>query len=314
MAGSDPRSDAPSAAESGAGATSPAEASRPPWVPVDLYPFQSRYAQLEGAQVHYVDEGNGPALLLLHGNPTWSFLYRGVIKRLTDRYRCIAVDYPGFGLSRAAPGYTFTPAEHARILEQLVLQLDLKDVTMMVQDWGGPIGFAVATRHPDRFSAFVLGNTWAWPKADPGTQVFSRVLGGPFGKYLITRRNFFIENILANNVKLRRLSEVEMNAYRGPFPTPESRLPMHVFPHEILASRPLLADIERGLPALSDRRALLVWPTRDIAFREGERTRWEEVFPKHRTVILEGAGHYIQEAAPEQIASAIGTWSDAAEQ
>jgi haloalkane dehalogenase len=128
-------------------------------------------------------------MLLLRGNPTWSFLYREIIKGLSDRFRCVAIDYPRFGLSRAAPGYGFTPAEHSRIVEQLVLKLELRDVTIMVQDWGGPIGFALATRHPDRFAAFVIGDTWAWPKSDPGTQIFSRLIGGPIGGYLILRRN-----------------------------------------------------------------------------------------------------------------------------
>jgi haloalkane dehalogenase len=282
---------------------------RPAWIPEDLYPFEDRYAELDGSRVHYVEEGGGPPLLLLHGNPTWSFLYREIIKGLVASYRCIAVDLPGFGLSRAAPGFAFTPAEHARVIEQLLLQLDLNDVTMMVQDWGGPIGFATATRHPERFTAFVIGNTWAWPKADPGTQLFSRLLGGPLGSYLILRRNFFVENILANNVKLRKLSDPVMDAYRGPFPTAESRRPMHVFPREILASRPFLAEIERSLPDFADRPALLVWPTKDIAFRDPERRRWEEIFPNHRTVLLEGAGHYIQEDAPEKIVAAIRTWS-----
>jgi haloalkane dehalogenase len=150
---------------------------RPAWIPQDLYPFDDHYVDVDGATIHYVDEGNGPPLLLLHGNPTWSFLYRDVIKGVSDRYRCIAPDHAGFGLSRAPAGYGFTPEEHARVLERFVEQLDLNDVTMMVQDWGGPIGFAAATRHPDRFSAFVIGNTWAWPKSDPGTQLFSRLLG-----------------------------------------------------------------------------------------------------------------------------------------
>jgi haloalkane dehalogenase len=291
--------------ESGPAAGHPA---RPAWVPEQLYPFESHFAQIDGAQLHYVDEGNGAPLLLLHGNPTWSFLYREIIKGLSDRFRCIAVDYPGFGLSRAAPGYEFTPAEHSRIVEQLLLQLDLSDVTMMVQDWGGPIGLALATRQPDRFVAFVIGNTWAWPKSDPGTQIFSRVMGGPIGGYLILRRNFFVEKIIPGGVKRRRLPDAVMDAYRGPFPTPQSRRPLHVFPHEILAARPFLAEIERGLPALRERPALLVWPTRDFAFREPERRRWEEVFPIHRTVILEGAGHYIQEDGPEEIIGAIGGW------
>src|SRR5689334_7402118 len=147
---------------------------RPAWVPTHLYPFEDRYADAAGCRVHYVDEGTGPPLLMLHGNPTWSFLYRDVILGLRERFRCIAVDHPGFGLSAPRPGYRFTPAEHAEVLEALVRQLDLTDVTMMVQDWGGPIGFAVAGRRPDRFARFVIGNTWAWPKSDPPTQLFSR--------------------------------------------------------------------------------------------------------------------------------------------
>jgi haloalkane dehalogenase len=179
---------------------------------------------------------------------------------------------------------------------------------MMVQDWGGPIGFAVATRHPDRFRAFVVGNTWAWPKSDPGTQMLSRILGSPLGAYLIRRRNVFVERILPSNVKRRRLPDVVMDAYRGPFPDPESRRPVHVFPGEILRSRPFLAEIERGLPRLRSRPALIVWPTEDIAFRDRERRRWEETFPDHRTVILDGAGHYIQEDAAEEIVEAIREW------
>jgi haloalkane dehalogenase len=283
--------------------------SRPGWVPEQLYPFESHFAAIDGARVHYVDEGSGPPLLLLHGNPTWSFLYRDIIKGLRDRYRCIAPDHPGFGLSTAPAGYGFTPAEHAAILERFVAQLDLTGVTMMVQDWGGPIGFAVATRHPERFAAFVVGNTWAWPKSDPGTQVFSRVLGGPIGAYLILRRNVFVEKAIPGSMRRKKLSEEVMNAYRGPFPTPESRKPIHVFPREILGSRPFLAEVKRGLPALRERPTLIVWPTKDIAFREPVLRRWEQLFPDHRTVKLEGAGHYIQEEASDEIAAAIRDWN-----
>jgi haloalkane dehalogenase len=284
---------------------------RPAWVPDELYPFESRYAEVADSLVHYIDEGSGPPLLLLHGNPTWSFLYREVVKGLRDRYRCIAVDYPGFGLSSAAPGYGYTPAEHAGVLEQLVLRLDLTGATMMVQDWGGPIGFDVATRHPERFAAFVIGNTWAWPKGDPGTQLFSRLLGGPIGRRLIAQRNLFVERILPAGVRRRTLPEAVMDAYRGPFPTPASRRPTAVFPREILASRPLLAEIEGRLPVLRDRPALIVWPTSDVAFRGRERRRWEQVFPDHRTVSLDGAGHYIQEDAPDEIVAAIRGWRPA---
>jgi haloalkane dehalogenase len=281
---------------------------RPAWVPEDLYPFESRYATVAGARVHYVDEGSGPPLLLLHGNPTWSFLYRDVIAGLRDAFRCIAPDLPGFGLSRAAPGYRYTPAEHADVIERLVVELDLQDATLMAQDWGGPIGFAAAGRHPERFARFVVANTWAWPKADPGTQLFSRLLGGPLGRRLILERNVFVERILPGGVKRTTLPPGVLDAYRGPFPDPESRRPVHVLPREILGSRRFLAGVERGLQALGDRPALIVWPTRDPAFRTRERRRWERVFPDHRTVLLEGAGHYVQEDAAEEIVAAIRGW------
>ena len=277
---------------------------RPSWLPDTLYPFEDRYADVAGCVVHYVDEGSGPPLLLLHGNPTWSFLYRNVIAGLRDRYRCIAVDHPGFGLSRPRPGYGFTPAEHAGVLEALVEQLDLTGITMMVQDWGGPIGFAAAARRPHRYERFVIGNTWAWPKSDPGTQLFSRALGGPVGRRLILNRNLFVEGILRRATREPMPDEV-MDAYRGPFPTPGSRVPIAVLPREILASRPFLAEVEHGLNRLRDRPALILWPAKDPAFREPERARWEQIFGDHETVVLEHARHYMQEDAPEEIVAAV---------
>jgi haloalkane dehalogenase len=287
-------------------------AARPPWIPAELYPFASHHADVAGARVHYVDEGQGPPLLLLHGNPTWSFLYRDVICGLRDRYRCLAVDFPGFGLSQPPPGYGFTPTEHAAVLERFVLELELDGVTLMVQDWGGPIGFAVATRQPARFAAFVIANTWAWPRSDLGTQLFARFLGGPIGRRLILNRNLFVEKILPGGVRRRRLPEAVMNAYRGPFPTPGSRIPTAVFPREILASRPFLAEVERALPTVGGRPALIVWPTADVAFRARERRRWERTFPDHRTVLMPGAGHYVQEDAADEIVVAVREWGASA--
>jgi haloalkane dehalogenase len=133
----------------------------PGWIDPSLYPFAYHWIELDGNLVHYVDEGSGPTLLLLHGNPTWSFVYREIIRGLRDTYRCIAPDYPGFGLSVPRPGYRFTPEEHTAVIEQLVQALDLHDVTLMVHDWGGPIGLGVAGRHPERFRAFIIGDSFA---------------------------------------------------------------------------------------------------------------------------------------------------------
>jgi haloalkane dehalogenase len=282
---------------------------RPDWVDPELYPFEDRELAVDGARMHYVDEGEGPPLLLLHGNPTWSFLYRELIRGLRDRFRCIALDYPGFGLSVPALGYGFTPAEHARVVEDVVIALDLHDAAMMVQDWGGPIGFAVAGRHPERFARFIIGNTWAWPvQRNPTVWAFARMMGGPVGRRLIQNRNIFVEAALPGGVKRVTLSPAVMAHYRGPFPTPASRFPVAVMPREILGSAPFLAGVEATLTRVADRPALIVWPDRDVAFGKRERRRWERVFPNHRTVELAGAGHYIQEDAPGEIVAAIRDW------
>jgi haloalkane dehalogenase len=283
---------------------------RPAWVDSELYPFEDRGADVDGCIVHYVDEGQGAPLLMLHGNPTWSFTWRKVIEGMRDRFRCIAIDYPGFGLSTASPGYGFSPAEHARVVAAFVEQLELRDITTLSHDWGGPIGFYVAAHQPDRFSGFAIGNTWAWPMTkNPSAQVFSRFLGGPIGGYLIKRRNFFVEKIIPGGTKRVGPGERVMEQYRGPFPTPESRVPVHVFPRAIIGETSWLAEVERGLAALDDRPALILWPTRDQAFGDGERERWENTFTDHRTVTLEGAGHYIGEDAPQEIVAALQEWN-----
>lgn len=288
----------------------PVPGTRPAWVDDELFGFESRFRDVAGAAVHYVDEGprDGPILLMLHGNPTWSFLYRHLIEGLSVRFRCIALDYPGFGLSSAPPGYGFTAAEHADVVEAFVADLDLTGVTPVVQDWGGPIGFTVAVRHPDRFRAFVVGNTWAWPRFDGTTKAFSRIMGGPVGRYLCERHNSFVRRLVPAGHRAATPSPEEMAHWEGPFPDEASRVPTHVFPREILAARPLLHDTASRLGELRDRPALLVWADGDFAFGEADLTRWQETFPTSSTVRLAGAGHYLQDDDPAGVLRAIDAW------
>ena len=283
---------------------------RPDWVNDELFPYESRFVEIDGSQVHFVDQGEGPIFLALHGNPTWSFLYRHIIRGLEDRFRCVALDYPGFGLSTPAPGYRFTVAQHAMIVERFIEQLDLRDITMMVQDWGGPIGFWVAQRHPERFRAFVIGNTWAWPiRHDRRTETFSKVLGSDLaGGLLVRHADIFVELFMRGGIRRRSLTSAERIMYKRPHPTAESRKPVHVMPREILGARDLLTETEAGLDRLTDKPALIVWGDKDPAFRGDARARWERAFPHHRTEILRGASHYIQEDAPEEIVAAIRDW------
>ncbi|MBK8012158.1 MAG: alpha/beta fold hydrolase [Deltaproteobacteria bacterium] len=285
------------------------ERGAPSWVPRSLYPFESRFIDLDGHSIHYIDEGAGPTILFVHGNPTWSFLYRDIVRQLKPQFRCIAVDHPGFGLSRAAEDYDFLPASHARVLDGFVAALGLTDFTIMVQDWGGPIGLWVAAKRADQVGGLVIGNTWAWPiNGDKHFERFSAMMGGPVGGFFIRHFNAFVNLMIPTNVKRKRLPREVMKAYRGPFLTKDSRLPTRIFPREIRRSSAFLSEVEVGLEKLKSKPALIIWGDRDIAFRDKERARFEATFSNHRTVVLDGAGHYIQEAAPDEIAAAIRDW------
>ncbi len=273
-----------------------------------LFPFARHWVDLDrGARIHYVDEGEGPVLLLLHGNPTWSFLYRHLIDRLRNDFRVVAPDYPGFGLSNAPPGFGFTAAEQARVMAEFVKRLDLKGITLMVQDWGGPIGFAVAEQYPERFDDFVIGNTWAWPLERRGQKMFSILMGGWPGQFAAWCCNGVVRFFLSAGME-KELTDREMAMYLAPFAMRESRSPTHVFPAQLRDAKPFLARVYAGLPALTNRPALLVWGLEDFAFQQPERSRFEKLFGAHKTVLLENAGHFIQEDAPEKIAKAILEW------
>lgn len=282
---------------------------RPEWLTRETFPYESRFVEIDGHVIHYVDEGEGPVLLMLHGNPTWSFLYRRVIERLRDRFRCIALDYPGFGLSTAAPSYDFRPEGHEAVLSRFIEALGLTDLTLVMQDWGGPIGLGAAGRAPERVRALVIGNTWAWPVADdPHFVRFSKVMGGSVGRIAIRRLNAFVNLMIPLGTRLRRLTRAEMGAYRRPLDTPERREASWIFPREILGSTEFLRRVESNLDRLRAKPVLLCWGTGDPAFRKRERDRFWEIFPEASMVTLDGAGHYIQEDAPEEIAEGIRTW------
>jgi haloalkane dehalogenase len=270
------------------------------------YPFTSRWFDSSHGRVHYVDEGAGPAIMLFHGNPTWSFLYRRIIAGLRDQFRCIAADYLGFGLSERPQGFSYRIEEHAKVMGELVDHLGLDGYLTMGQDWGGPISMAVAVERADRIRGVILGNTWFWPAADLSTKAFSRVMGSPPMQYAILRRNFFVERLIPAGTATS-LSDAVMEHYRRVQPTPEARVGVARMPKEILAARPLLERLARDVPdKLGAKPALFVWGMKDFAFKpEKNLPRIKAAFPDHVLVELPSAKHYIQEDAPERIAAAI---------
>jgi haloalkane dehalogenase len=272
----------------------------------ELYPFVSRWFDSTRGRLHYVDEGTGTPILLCHGNPTWSFLYRDIIIALRDHFRCIAPDYLGFGLSERPSGFSYTIDEHAGVVGEFVDHLNLDGYLTMGQDWGGPISMAVNVLRADRVSGVVLGNTLFWPMDDLATKAFSRVMSSAVMQYAILRRNFFVERLIPALTN-RRLSAAVMAHYRGVQPSPQDRVGVARMPREILAARPLLERLAREVPAtLNAKPALLVWGMKDLAFKPGPTIpRMRAAFPDHIVVELPNAKHFIQEDAPDRIAQAI---------
>jgi len=282
---------------------------RPAWVDDELFPFESRFVTVDGHTVHYVDEGSGPTLLFLHGNPTWSFVYRDVIRALRDEFRCVALDYPGFGLSSPRPGYRYLPEEHAQVVTAFVDAMGLSGVTLVAHDWGGPIGLAAVEQRPAAFEGLVLANTWGWPiTGDPHFEIASRLMGGPPGRFLVRQFNLFVNAMIPAGHRLRKPAAAEMTHYRKALATFDRRDAAAVLPRRITASRAFLAGVEAGLPELASLPALIVWGDADFAFRTKERQRWEQAFADHHTVIVEGAGHFVQSDAPGEFAAAIRNW------
>lgn len=270
-----------------------------------LFPFESRFFESTVGAVHYVDEGSGQPILMLHGNPTWSFLYRNVISGLRRGFRCIAPDYPGFGLSQRPTGYGYTPAEHARVVAELVEELDLRDLIVIGHDWGGSIGLSVATDAPERVAGLVLGNTWFWAP-DRVMRSFSRAMSSAPMQRAILERNFFV-NRLIPAATTRSLTDEEMAHYRGVQPTAEARVGVAELPRQIVAAGDWLDTLESRVPQrLGDRPVLITWGMRDRAFRAKTMVpRIRAAFADTRLVELPRASHFFQEDAPNEVVRAI---------
>lgn len=272
-----------------------------------LFPFESRWFDSSAGRVHYIDEGEGPPILFLHGNPTWSFLYRGIIIRLRTSFRCVAVDYPGFGLSAHPTTYEYTAAEHAGVVRELVRHLDLGELTIMGQDWGGPIGMRVALDELSRLRALVMGNTWYWPLDAWHMKTFAYVMSSAPMQSQIINKNFFVEKLMPMAVKHPLADEV-MHHYREPLPTPRSRIGVAEFPRQLLDATPWLSRLAAEVPErLANVPLLLTWGLEDWAFPRRFMERFREDF-RLVTVARLDAKHYIQEDAPADIAEAIQTF------
>ncbi len=276
----------------------------------DLYPFEPHYIDLDGHRMHYVDEGAGPPIVMLHGNPTWSFYYRDLIKGLRDRCRVIAPDHIGCGLSDKPQDYAYTLANHIDNVERLIDHLGLSDVTLVVHDWGGAIGFGWAVRHPELVKRFVVFNTAAFTGERCPWRI--RVCRWPvLGDLLVRGLNGFAGAAVYMACKHReRMTREVKRGYLLPYANWADRVANLEFVRDIPLSESersygTLRDIEAKLPVFRDRPMAIFWGAKDFCFNDRFLSRWQELFPNASVERFADAGHYVVEDAHERVLPAV---------
>ena len=286
-----------------------APTARPDWVSDDMYPFESRFfATASGHRMHFVDEGEGEPIVFVHGNPAWSFEFRHAVRDLRSDFRCVAPDHIGFGLSsRSTRREDHHPESHAHRFAALLDHLDLRDITLFVNDWGGPIGLDFARRNPERVRRLVIANTWCWPVGDDfHFKAFSFLMSSWIGQYLIRHRNMFVNTVMPKAVGDRNiLTPGVMAHYRNAQPSPDARAANAALPGYIVGAGDWLRSIWDDRAAFAGKPALILWGLKDIAFRRKELERWTSALPYHELHEFEDCGHFLAEEAPDRVVSAL---------
>ncbi len=271
-----------------------------------LYPFASRELRLDGHRYHYLDEGLGDVLLLVHGNPTWSFYWRNLVLGLRGQYRLIVPDHIGCGLSDKPRHYAYRLSQHIENLKRLVSELDLRQITLLSHDWGGPIGLGVATALPDRFARFVMFNTAAFRSTWMPWRI--RVCRTPvLGRIAVQGMNVFAKAAIRMAVnKPDRMTSAVRSGLVAPYNSWGNRQAIYRFVEDIpmspeAPSYQTLADIESRLSLLKAQPWMFIWGMRDWCFKPQFLERFLDHFPKAEVHRLNDAGHYVIEDAYEEI-------------
>lgn len=283
----------------------------PSWLDRDAWPYAPREVTIEGARLHYVDEGTGPLVVLVHGTPTWSFEWRHVIAALRDRYRVVALDHLGFGLSDRPAEAGYRPEDHAaRFRAFMAAVCPGGPMTLVVHDFGGPIALDWALDHPDRLAHLAVVNSWMWPfDDDRGMRRRARVAGSLLGRWLYRRVNASQRIIMPSAyADRRRLTPAIHGQYLAVFPDPASReLVLFALAQSLLASSTFFDRLWQRRTRLAQVDTHLIWGIRDSAFPPHILGRWQRELPHAHTAALADAGHWPHEECPAEFVAALRT-------
>ena len=273
------------------------------WINRDLYPFQSRFLELNGNRMHYIDEGTGTPIVFAHGTPEWSFGWRDLVKGLCGQYRCIAPDMLGFGLSDKPLDGDYSVQAHARRLEQLIDQLGLDQFHLVGNDFGLSIGLHYAIKHPEKVKKISFFNGWMWPlDTDPHYARPARWMKTWLGRLLYLRFNFPVTVVMpAAFGDKRKLSPEIHRHYKQALPSPATRRAAYAFSGELLNAGPFWGELWQQVHILAEKPCLIFWGMKDAFVPPYELEKWKKALPQSQVITFENAGHFVQEEEPEKM-------------
>ena len=279
----------------------------PEWLDTRQYPFHSKHFPHTDGTMRCVDTGRGSPLLFVHGTPSWSFEWRAAIAHFEDRYRCIAPDHLGFGLSEKPTTAGYLPSDHTRRLRDLLRAFELEDVTLVVHDFGGPIALPLLVTDASRFRRVVIVNSWGWAMDDHAKgRSLMRFIRSPLGRFLYLSCNASPRWLLPTAfAKRSRLSPQVHRHYKAPFPNRAARLAPWTLGANLVESSAFAPELPAVVAALAGLPTALIWGKLDPLVDQTVLERWQQLLPHAPTYELADSGHFPQEESPREFIAAL---------
>ncbi len=286
----------------------------PDWLK-PLYPFAPQsFTTPSGARMSYLDEGGQgtEAVVMLHGNPTWSFYYRDLVKAISPKMRCIVPDHIGMGLSEKPENYSYTLATRIADVEALLASLGITKIHLVVHDWGGAIGFGVAGHRPEDVGRIVVLNTAAFASKNIPKRI-ALCKAGALGTFIIRKWNGFAGPAVTMSMHRRKLSSDEKRGFLLPYDSWENRVAVNAFVQDIPMNDKhptwaTLAEVEEHLRLFKKNTALIVWGGRDFCFDDSYYVEWRKRLPQAESLYLKDAGHYVLADADAEVIPRIASF------
>jgi haloalkane dehalogenase len=276
----------------------------------DLYPFESKWLNVGGNQVHYIDEGQGQTILFCHPPVTSSFMYRRMILQLSKTFRCIALDFPGFGLSPTPDHYSQSIQSQARIIEGLIHHLQLKSIYLLMQEIGGHAAMTTLIKNPELLKGIILTDTIIFPVSQyPKIRKMLTFVNGPIFNFLNTNFNFLIRAMTRFGIRNHKMSNMERNTYKQIFNTRKKRRTTTTLLYELVREEQLMESIQTAFATIFNRLpALIVYGEKDPLTQLKVPQRIHEMMPASELHLIRNEGHFPHEGEPIKLCLLISDW------